>query len=174
MARETKFELTNAVIVRDAEEKLRPMMMQAVFGVVGMLLLTLLLLFVGYIGGDAVMIFMIALAVALNLLMILQLADLLIKLSRLQSGRFDVVTDEYQGVQEQAYISRNHKAIYYYATFKQHGGCLLNKDDPINPTVSTEYGDEFWLVVIDTKIRWFKSSGPVILAYNKKRYEYKG
>ena len=172
MARETKFDLTNAVIVRDAKEKLQPMLMQAVFGVVGMLMLSLLMLFVGYIGGNAIMIFMTVLIVFCNGLMILQLADLLIKLSRLKSGRFEVVTDEYAGVREVVHVSRHGSSINYYARFDQYGECLLSANDPVNPTVSSEYGDEFWLVIIDTKIRWFKGSGPIILAYNKKRYEY--
>lgn len=172
MARETKFELTNAVIVRDAKEKLQPMMMPAVFGVVGMFLLTLFMIFAGYIGGDAVMIFMVSLAVFGNICMILRLADLLIKLNRLEKGSFDLVTDEYLGVAEKTHISRDHKAIYYYATFRQHGECLLSNADPVSPGTSSEYGDEFWLVIIDTKIPFFKSSGPILLAYNKKRYEY--
>lgn len=186
MAKETKFELTDSIIARDLRDKIN-------YGFSSTVLICLsMIFFCGIVA--AIMLFNVFtdlpdsiafnfdflgwlltclvsfVIIAFIAFVAIHLIECVSHMKKWKNGDFSVVSDLLVSLNKYHY---RHGRTAYSAVFEKYGSCTVNAGDSSDPFVGSYSGDEFYLVVFETNLILVKRTRPM-LAYNKKRYDYKG
>ena len=179
MAKETKFELNRAVIIKDIQDKLRPKLITLSLGafLVGFLLLIFIWMAFSSASSLEEFIFVLLIEVPFSFpLVILFFAmwiDTLVKYQSVKKENFIVLRDELAKYKEVPNLSFSPSAVTHRARFKANGWCAITKLDPTDPMIDLHTYEKFYVVKFKSKTPVLAFFGSVILAYSEKRYEYK-
>ena len=188
MSRETKFELAPNVLARDLKDKISFGHSTTVLTSIAMAAFSLVvaavlifsaisnipdrLVFDQGLVGWLVLCFFALSILGFGIFLIYVIADRVSMMKKWERGEFVVLTDRLVSLR----IVHHRRGsgggdISYYACFERYGSCEINAGDSSDPFVDSSSGDEFYLVAF--KSARSHSKYKPMLAYNKKRYEYR-
>ena len=187
MSRKTKFELTPNVLARDLKDKisfgysstLLTGMAFTAFSIVIFVILAFNVVvnmpdrivfdraFVGWVTICIIALLLLAFVV----FMIVGMTGRVSMMKKWERGEFVVLSDRLHSLR----VFHNRHGgdrVTYYAVFEKYGSCEINAGDSSDPFVDSSAGDEFYLVAFKSARSRSRYTMPM-LAYNKKRYEYR-